>query len=298
MRLKVQSASVQLSARGASMALVAEATEKSERSRAPPLRQTSLQRRRNGSSDQARSILASKVGLNCHLTLRDQERPRIPQEEYRGMTRVEQLELKYNQAKVDINCEEYHFREVESRWESELSEGSLYNDYFQADLFQEDDSEFREGSLYYMKKANADWQGQRAPSKAQILQKSFGQTEEGREMLKAMMKAQTVVKAPPTATEEERKNIEAFNILLLKKKLGQFQGIRRELAMRQRLHRSLTLNDNFSFKIINGNPEVRFRVARPQYRGILVSKIRQELAHKKKAQKEKRKIEKERKKME
>lgn len=117
-------------------------------------------------------------------------------------------------------------------------------------------------------------------------------------MLKAMMKAQTVVEAPPTATEEERKNIEAFNTLLLKKKLGQFQGIRRELAMRQRLHRSLTLNDNFSFKIINGNPEVRFRVARPQYRRILVSKIRQELAHKKKARKEKRKIEKERKKME
>ena len=66
------------------------------------------------------------------------------------MTRVEQLKLKYNQAKADINCEEYRFREVESRWESELSEGSLFNDYFQADLFQEDDLQFREGSLYYM----------------------------------------------------------------------------------------------------------------------------------------------------
>lgn len=117
-------------------------------------------------------------------------------------------------------------------------------------------------------------------------------------MLRAMMKAQTVVKAPPGATEEEQNNIETFNILLLKRKLGQFQGIRRELAMRQRLYRSLTLNDNFSFKIINSRPEVRFRVARPQYRSILVSKIRLELTHKKKALREKRKIEKERKKME
>ena len=112
------------------MALPAEEAERSERSRAPLLRQTSMQRKRHGSSECARSILASKVGLNCHVALREQERPRVPQEQYRRMTRVEQLELKYNQAKADINCEEYRFREVESRWESEISEGSLFNDFF------------------------------------------------------------------------------------------------------------------------------------------------------------------------
>ena len=79
-RWKVQSASVQLDARGAPMTLVSEAADRSERSRAPLLRQTSMQRKRNGSSEWARSILASKVGLNCHMALRDQERPRIPQE--------------------------------------------------------------------------------------------------------------------------------------------------------------------------------------------------------------------------
>ena len=46
------------------------------------------------------------------------------------MTRVEQLELKYNQAKADINCEEYHFKEVESCCELEISDESLFNDFF------------------------------------------------------------------------------------------------------------------------------------------------------------------------
>ena len=64
--------------------------------------------------------------------------------------------------------------------------------------------------------------------------------------------------------------------IMIKKKIEQFLGIKRELLFRARNYRYISLTDNISFKFINQRPEIRYRVGRRSLRKKMYKQIKEE----------------------